>query len=182
MKKKAILSLMATTILLFASCELGEWDYRSASMLVHITDEEGVNLLDTIKAGNLFEKGMGQLTLSSWEENDPMPIRTLSEYIKSIVTRTYIGPWAGAVLTKDKVDGSAVLFIGEFSEYSDSKPHELTLRFDDGRSVTIEYSHSADWRHKLNTKANVTSKSDGLNVSIEFGTKYNCNYLYKGEQ
>ena len=183
MKKKAILSLMATAALLFTSCEelLGEWDYMSASMLVHITDDAGTNLLDTTKVGNLFEKGMGQMTLSSRDDGEP--IRTMSEYLNSTLTRAYVGPWAGAVLTKDKVDGSAVLFIGEFNEQSDSKKREITLGFADGRCVTIEYYHRANLRHQLETQAKVSKKTDdelhrGLNVNIEFDTKYDCGYLY----
>ena len=173
---------MTTAALLFASCEelLGEWDYNSASMLVRITDDAGTNLLDTTKTGNLFEKGMGILTLSS--KDDGEPIRTMSEYFNSTATRTYVGPWAGAVLTNDPTDGTAVLFIGEFNERSDSKKREITLGFANGRSVSIEYYHRANVLHQLETKANVATKSEELNVSIDFDTKYNLSYLHKPQQ
>lgn len=193
MKKKLYPVFIAAVALLFAACEEDAiWDYASASMLVRITDDAGINLLDTTQAGNFFEKGMGTLTFPSRDASEP--IRTLPEYLESFATRAYMGPWAGAVLTTDKEDGSAVLFIGEFNEYSgsgeislteelfgDPGKRELTLDFADGRSVTVSYSHSAGLNHKLKTKAKVIEKSDGLNVSIDFATKYTAEYLHPAQ-
>lgn len=173
MKKHLFLCLTAAT-LLFASCDVviedRIYDYITASMIVRITDAEGTNLLDTTQAGNLFEKGMGTLDKSQ-------PIRTLSEYLQSPVTRMYIGPWVGAVLCKDD-KGEPVLFIGEFSEGADG---ELTLEFADGNSVSISYSHVANLMHRLQTRCRITDKPKGMNVSVDFSTSHGESYLRRQE-
>lgn len=180
MKKHLFLCLTAAT-LLFASCDIviedRIYDYVTASMIVHITDAEGTNLLDTTQAGNLFEKGMGTLSYSSASLDKSQPIRTLSEYLQSGVTRMNIGPWVGAVLCKDD-KGEPVLFIGEFSEGADG---ELTLEFADGNSVSISYSHVANLMHRLQTRCRITDKPKGMNVSVDFSTSHGESYLRRQE-
>jgi len=198
MRKKSAFGLMVAA-LLFASCDNEMiWDYASASMIVRITDDAGTNLLDTTQTGHLFQKGMGMLE-TSYKTNDKdnpyvrreEPIQTLEAYRQKTGTRAYVGPWAGAVLTKSPDKKEPVLFIGEFNEHSGSgdieltealfgEPgqRELTLKFDDGRSVTISYVHAASLSHKLKTKAKVVEKSEGLIVSVDFDTQYSVDYLY----
>ena len=197
--KKALFMLVAAGMLLSA-CESGAiWDYVSASMVVRITDDADHNLLDTTVVGNLFQNGMGTLEVAVKVNMDDeeytrseSAIRTLKQYWEDWeATRTYIGPWAGAVLTTDPCEGDAVLFIGEISEFSSNgeidlildafkdqgKRREVVLKFADGRSAKIYVWHYADLRHKLHTKARLAEASEGLNVSIDFSTKYTIDYL-----
>ena len=181
MKKALLPCLAAATTLLMASCKIDDpmiYDYVTASMFVRITDDAGTNLLDTTQAGNLFEKGMGTLTVPTTRDIRTEPIRTLAEFQQSTDTRAYIGPWAGAVLCKDEKN-EAVLFIGEFSEGADG---ELTLTFADGNTVSISYCHEANLMHRLNTKAKVTDEPKDMHVSTDFSTYHSVDYLWQKEK
>ncbi|MBR5963664.1 MAG: hypothetical protein IK000_05895 [Bacteroidaceae bacterium] len=176
MKKTYILGFVAAALAL-CSCEivLPIVDYVSASMIVRITDDSGTNLLDTTQAGNLFEKGMGLLKTSLDTEGES--IQTSEEYRTRtlyVSTRAYMGPWAGAVLTKDE-KGEAVLFIGEFNEHEE-RNKELMMEFADGRFVNITYTHKATLTG-LSTRARVTDSSEGLNAKVKFSTDYSTGYL-----
>lgn len=174
MKKTCILGFVAAALAL-CSCEI-EFpivDYVSASMIVRITDDSGTNLLDTMQAGNLFEKGMGTIKLSQATESES--IQTSEEYrTRFFSTRAYMGPWAGAVLTKDE-KGEAVLFIGEFNEHEE-RNKELMMEFADGRFVNITYTHKATLTG-LSTRARITDSSEGLNAKVKFSTDYSTGYL-----
>lgn len=181
MKKPLLPFLAAAIVLLMASCDIDDpmiYDFATASMFVHITDDAGTNLLDTTLAGNLFEKGMGTLTISTTRDARTEPIRTLAEYQQSTITRAYVGPWAGAVLCNDEKDGP-FLFIGEFSEGANG---ELTLTFADGTTVSVSYFHEANLIHRLNTKAKVTDQPKGMHVSADFSTYHSVDYLWQQEK
>ena len=160
MKNKSLLAamlLMATSCVMFVSCDPPIMDWNPIRIYIKVSNAEGQNLLDSVTTNNFLDKEIS----AEWM-GDTYIADTVSLWEKQHVTREYLPMMDGLMYVTR--NGEPMLYFGELAGDGDYDDEPFTIHWPDGSTdvITVKnkaYLSSADRKFKLNGK--VVAKDTG---------------------